>query len=168
MQGQETKEIQATQETRDAQEKPEAQDTRDTQNETGKKPFRYETEETFQGEDLIGEAGVQYAFRQVEAPSMEKNATRLDGAKRVQGEYTLEDYYALPDDQRVELIDGVLYDMSAPYTTHQIASFEICMQLAAYINSQKGLCRALFAPVDVQLDCDDKTMLQPDVLVVCD
>ena len=24
------------------------------------------------------------------------------------------------------------------------------------------------APVDVQLDCDEKTMVQPDVLVVCD
>ena len=30
-----------------------------------------------------------------------------------QGEYTLEDYYALPDERRVELIDGVIYDMSA-------------------------------------------------------
>lgn len=36
-----------------------------------------------------------------------------------QGEYTLEDYYALPDDQRYELIDGVLYDMAAPAVTHQ-------------------------------------------------
>lgn len=25
-----------------------------------------------------------------------------------------------------------------------------------------------FAPVDVQLDCDDKTMVQPDVLILCD
>ena len=30
------------------------------------------------------------------------------------GEYTLDDYYALPDERRVELIDGVFYDMSAP------------------------------------------------------
>lgn len=36
-----------------------------------------------------------------------------------QGEYTLEDYYALSDDQRYELIDGVLYDMAAPAVTHQ-------------------------------------------------
>ena len=35
-----------------------------------------------------------------------------------QGEYTLEDYYALPDDQRYELIDGVLYDMAAPLPLH--------------------------------------------------
>ena len=33
--------------------------------------------------------------------------------------YTLEDYYALPDDRRVELIDGVFYDMAAPSWLHQ-------------------------------------------------
>ena len=38
--------------------------------------------------------------------------------------YTLEDYLRLPDDQRVELIDGVFYDMAAPTTIHQsIAGF---------------------------------------------
>ena len=39
----------------------------------------------------------------------EKNKT-----KKKPGEYTLEDYLALPDERRVELIDGVFYDMSAP------------------------------------------------------
>ena len=33
--------------------------------------------------------------------------------------YTLEDYLALPEEQRVELIDGVFYDMAAPTTVHQ-------------------------------------------------
>lgn len=37
-----------------------------------------------------------------------------------QGEYTLEDYYKIPDDIRVELIDGVIYDMSSPTSVHQI------------------------------------------------
>ena len=46
-----------------------------------------------------------------------------------QGEYTLEDYYALPDDQRYELIDGVLYDMAAPAVTHQEIAFEIAVAL---------------------------------------
>ena len=32
----------------------------------------------------------------------------------------------------------------------------------------KGHCKAFVAPVDVQLDCDDKTMVQPDILIVCD
>ena len=36
-------------------------------------------------------------------------AAEVLGAYQVkkQGEYTLEDYYALPDEQRYELIDGV-------------------------------------------------------------
>lgn len=31
-----------------------------------------------------------------------------------------------------------------------------------------GNCRPFIAPVDVQLDCDEKTMVQPDVGIVCD
>ena len=39
--------------------------------------------------------------------------------RKKDGEYTLDDYYALPDERRVELIDGVFYDMSAPAVIHQ-------------------------------------------------
>lgn len=85
-----------------------------------------------------------------------------------QGEYTLEDYYALPDERRVELIDGVIYDMSSPTSIHQIISSEIRDIIQSYIRDKKGTCIAMVAPMDVQLDCDDKTMLQPDVLIVCD
>ncbi|MCC8046866.1 MAG: Uma2 family endonuclease [Clostridiales bacterium] len=88
--------------------------------------------------------------------------------QKKQGEFTLEDYYALPDEQRVELIDGVIYDMVAPYTTHQIAIPEIWRQLADFIKKQGGSCKPMVLPVDVQLDCDDRTMVQPDVLLVCD
>ena len=38
--------------------------------------------------------------------------------------YTIDDIYALPDGERAELIDGELYMMSPPGTTHQrIVSF---------------------------------------------
>ncbi len=93
------------------------------------------------------------------------------GAKpteKKQGEYTLEDYYALPDERRVELIDGVIYDMSAPTSIHQLISMEISNMLRNEIKKRGGSCLTFAAPVDVQLDCDDKTMVQPDVLVVCD
>ena len=36
-----------------------------------------------------------------------------------QGHYMLKDYFALPDQIRVELIDGVIYDMTAPKPVHQ-------------------------------------------------
>jgi len=129
----------------------ESKNVKSTPDEADKRAFTYEESRRPSGEDQLGEAGIQYAYRQ-----------------REQGEYTLEDYYALPDERRVELIDGFFYDMAAPYTTHQIASFEICAQLSNFIKNQKGSCRAMAAPTDVQLDCDNRTMLQPDVLVVCD
>lgn len=84
-----------------------------------------------------------------------------------QGEFTLEDYFAIPDDQRVELIDGVIYDMASPTDIHQFLSLEICVRFRDFIMKNKGKCMAGVAPLDVQLDKDDKTMLQPDVYVVC-
>mgnify|MGYP000438242551 FL=1 len=80
----------------------------------------------------------------------------------------MEDYYALPEEQRVELIDGVIYDMSAPTSVHQLLGTEILLVLKDYIRKQHGRCVLIASPIDVQLDCDDKTMVQPDVIVVCD
>lgn len=85
-----------------------------------------------------------------------------------QGEYTIEDYYAQPEEHRVELIDGVLYDLAAPKDIHQIISVRLLMQLNAYIEKNQGTCIPVCAPIDVQLDCDDRTMVQPDIAVVCD
>ncbi|MBO6158435.1 MAG: Uma2 family endonuclease [Firmicutes bacterium] len=84
------------------------------------------------------------------------------------GEFTIEDYYALPDDQRVELIDGVFYDMAAPTIEHQLLAGSVYSQILAYIQRKKGKCIPLISPVDVQLDADNKTMVQPDVVIVCD
>ncbi|MDO4976764.1 MAG: Uma2 family endonuclease [Eubacteriales bacterium] len=84
------------------------------------------------------------------------------------GEFTVEDYYSLPEDTRVELIDGVFYNMTAPNIVHQdIASF-IHMSIYNFIRKNKGACKVFEAPVDVQLDCDNKTMFQPDVMIICD
>ena len=85
-----------------------------------------------------------------------------------QGEYTVEDYYALPDDRRVELIDGVIYDMSAPTFVHQHILSKTFITISDYIRSKDGECMPMFAPVDVRLDCDDSTMVQPDIMILCD
>ena len=87
-------------------------------------------------------------------------------AKR-QGEYTVADYYAWPEDERIELIDGVIYDMGAPYLIHQGLVSELSYALKSYIRQKNGKCKVFEAPVDVQLNCDNKTMLQPDVMVIC-
>lgn len=81
---------------------------------------------------------------------------------------TIEDYYAVSDDRRVELIDGVIYDMASPTSIHQTLLWQIFKQISDYIEKEKGQCVPFLAPLDVQLDCDDETMLQPDILIVCD
>lgn len=87
---------------------------------------------------------------------------------RRQGSYTVEDYRRLPDDTRMELIDGRLYYLAAPTTVHQLIISKLTARLDAYAEEHDGKCLVLTSPVDVQLDCDDKTMLQPDIIVVCD
>lgn len=88
------------------------------------------------------------------------------GEKR-QGEYTLEDYYNMPEDRRVELIDGVFYDMAAPAPLHQLIAGMVYARILAFIEKNEGDCIPFIAPADVQLDCDDRTMVQPDVFILC-
>lgn len=88
--------------------------------------------------------------------------------------WTYADYLTWPDDERWELIDGLAYSMSpAPTTTHQ----RILRSLAFAIYSQlEGKhCELFLAPLDVrfseQLNASDNyidTVVQPDILVVCD
>ena len=86
---------------------------------------------------------------------------------RRQGEYTVEDYRKLPEDVRAELIDGVLTFMEAPTFTHQELITELLFEIKMFIRENKGPCRVLPAPLDVQLDCDDRTMVQPDIALIC-
>ena len=101
----------------------------------------------------------------------EKNTTVQEAAIAYeiheQGTYTTEDYYALPEEQRVELIDGFFYDMAAPNIMHQEIAGNIYAQIAKYIDNNKGKCKPYMSPVDVKLDCDNRTMVQPDVLILC-
>ncbi len=87
---------------------------------------------------------------------------------RVQGEYTVEDYLALPEERRVELIDGCIYDMGAPTGEHQMIAGDVYRQISNYIIEKGGKCIPFIAPTDVQLDCDNKTMLQPDMFIICE
>lgn len=84
------------------------------------------------------------------------------------GTYTVKDYYALPDEQRVELIDGYFYDMSVPNLMHQDIVGEIAAQIRDFIRNNHGQCKVYVSPVDVRLDCNEKTMVQPDVIIICD
>jgi len=87
--------------------------------------------------------------------------------------YTYADYCGWPDDQRWELIDGVPYDMTpAPGTLHQTLVGKLFRFLDEFFEGKP--CRAFVAPFDVRLpkrdepDNDVDTVVQPDVMVVCD
>ncbi len=87
--------------------------------------------------------------------------------------YTYGDYLTWPDDVRYELIDGVAYLMApAPTLEHQDIAGEIYRQLANALEGKP--CRPYIAPVDVRLpkgnEADEAvdTVVQPDVIVVCD
>ena len=82
--------------------------------------------------------------------------------------YTAADRDKLPDDRLTELIDGVFYDMASPRLAHQLISAQIHGQLLTHIREQGGPCLALAAPLDVYLDNDDKTVMLPDLMIVCD
>ena len=84
-----------------------------------------------------------------------------------QGEYTIEDRNALPEDHPYELIDGVIYNMASPALRHQSISGAIYRQLWNYVDSQGGDCIPFIAPTDVRLDRDERTMVVPDVFVIC-
>ncbi len=88
-------------------------------------------------------------------------------AGKKDGEYTLDDYYALPDERRVELIDGVFYDMSAPAVVHQKILGDLHILFRECADAHEGTCEVYLAPCDVRLDMDNKTMVQPDLLVIC-
>ena len=83
--------------------------------------------------------------------------------------YTYADYCTWDGDERWELIDGVPYAMSpAPTWRHQGVSSNLHGQLYSFL---KGKPYKVFAaPFDVRLNADDydDTVVQPDLVIICD
>lgn len=86
--------------------------------------------------------------------------------------YTVEDYDALPEDTRVELINGVFYELypkdEAPLTIHQRIVMEVSYRIRRYIDEKGGSCEVFPAPFAVRLTKDDRTTVEPDISVICD
>lgn len=94
-------------------------------------------------------------------PSGNYNVIRKDK------KYTLDDYYALPEERRVELIDGVIYDMAAPSAIHQRILGDLYVLFRECADKYGMPCEVFLSPFDVRLDKDNYTMVQPDLLAVC-
>lgn len=88
--------------------------------------------------------------------------------------YTYADILNWPEDEQVELIYGEPYLMApAPAPNHQSISLALIVQIGGYLEGKK--CRAFHAPFDVRLFEKDRdqprqvdTVVQPDLLIVCD
>jgi Uma2 family endonuclease len=84
--------------------------------------------------------------------------------------FTYEDYKSWDDGIRCELIDGVVFMMSAPSIWHQDISMSLSRQLGGFFDGKN--CKPFAAPVDVRLfpksDESDDIVVQPDLIVVCD
>ena len=66
------------------------------------------------------------------------------------------------------MLDGELIYMQAPLTLHQLFLTEILFEFQSYIRKNRGNCLVLPAPLDVRLDDSAKTILQPDIVIICD
>ena len=60
--------------------------------------------------------------------------------------YTTDYIYSLPEGQRAELIDGVIYDMAPPNRLHQELVSELHYKITDYIKKNNGACKVFPAP----------------------
>ncbi|MCI8378384.1 MAG: Uma2 family endonuclease [Lachnospiraceae bacterium] len=81
---------------------------------------------------------------------------------------TLEQYEALPEEKRVEVFEGIAYDMASPSQTHQSISMQLSTVINNYLLRKKGSCSIFSAPFDVKLSDNPLIIVQPDIMVVCD
>jgi Uma2 family endonuclease len=84
--------------------------------------------------------------------------------------FTYADILDMDEHTRAEIIDGELFMMAPPATSHQIISRELAGQLWQFLRGK--LCQVFSAPFGVRLfprkDLSDDTFLEPDIVVICD
>lgn len=81
---------------------------------------------------------------------------------------TLEQYETLPEDKRAEIFDGQIYDMASPSQSHQTILTELLVSLRSYLRKKDGECQVFPAPFDVKLSNKPLTIVQPDLMIICD
>ena len=119
---------------------------------------RYET--VLALEKVLGTGG-NSAFR-------EPTAGYTDASEKLPEEYTIRDLQELPYDHYIELIDGCLYHIGTPASVHQIIVGELYRAFWDLIEEHECGCTAFVSPFGVQLDMDERTLVIPDLSIVCD
>ena len=103
---------------------------------------------------------------------MARSAKKLH--KEFGRKFNYADYLNWADDERWEIIEGEVYDMSpAPGTEHQAILFRLSGILYNFLKDKQ--CKAFTAPFDVRLgkgrnvtDEEIQTVVQPDLSIICD
>jgi len=97
------------------------------------------------------------------------DALRIDNYKK-KTRFTYADYLEWEGSERYELINGEAYMMASPSVSHQAILMELSIQFGNWLQGKP--CKVFASPLDVRLfpqkNKSDKTVLQPDLLVVCD
>ena len=94
-------------------------------------------------------------------------STALKPVKKI---YTYADYLEWDENVRAEIINGAVYMMSPPLTIHQRISMRLSQRIAYFLEGKT--CEVFAAPFGVRLfpleDKSDNTVVEPDIVVVCD
>src|SRR5688572_16627534 len=97
-------------------------------------------------------------------PHIQPEPTLFDRPQPQPGEWTYDDYCAIPDDgNRYEVIDGELYMTPGPIPAHQYAVVMLTYFLVGHIRLHE-LGRLYSAPMDVVLSL--RNVVQPDLLFI--
>ncbi len=80
---------------------------------------------------------------------------------------SLEEYEALPEEIRAEVFEGQIYYMTSPSQQHQTILTELLVTIRNYLRKKGGDCQVFPAPFDVKLSVRPLTIVQPDLMIVC-
>ncbi|MDR1576303.1 MAG: Uma2 family endonuclease [Treponema sp.] len=84
--------------------------------------------------------------------------------------FTYADYLEWEGPERYQLLNGKAFLMASPSVEHQAMLMELLLQFHAFLRGKP--CRVFAVPLDVRPfpaeDNSDDTVVQPDLLVVCD
>jgi len=78
--------------------------------------------------------------------------------------YTFEEWLNLDHNEKIEMIDGVIYMMSEPSRRHQKVSRELTLELGNFLRGKT--CELYVDPFMVRLNKD--TVVHPDISIICD
>ena len=82
--------------------------------------------------------------------------------------YTFADALSWEQGQHIEIIHGEVFLMATPSRIHQTILMELSGTIRDYLKSKSGPCRVYPAPFAVKLRENRKTIVEPDISVICD